>query len=211
MRGVFSWDVFRELPVIGILRGFNAEEVEELVRASVRGGLRNLEVTMNTKGAADLIRRVHDASQGVANVGAGTVCTLKDLDEALRAGAEFIVTPVLVPDVIAACKTAKIPVIPGAFTPTEIYRAWELGADLVKIFPADQLGPDYIRNVKAPLPQIRIVPTGGVTCETLGEYKRAGAEGFGVGSPLFAKDRVAARDWAWVEEQARRFARAFVG
>jgi len=100
--------------------------------------------------------------------------------------------------------------MPGAFTPTEIWQAWDLGADLVKVFPADQLGPAYIRNVKAPLPHVRLVPTGGVTVETLAEYKRAGADGFGVGSPLFARERVAAGDWTWIEEQARRFARAYM-
>jgi len=209
MSGTFSWDTFRELPVLGILRGFSAAEVESLVGAAGRGGLRNIEVTMNSEGAGELIRTARRASAGAMNVGAGTVCTVKDLDAALEAGAGFIVTPVLVPDVIAAAKRAGVPVIPGAFTPTEIYRAWELGADLVKVFPADQLGPAYIRNVKAPLPQIRLVPTGGVTVETLVEYKRAGADAFGVGSPLFQKARVDARDWAWVEEQARRFAQAY--
>ncbi len=209
MNGQFSWDLFRELPVIGILRGFSPEEVEALVAAAARGGLRNIEVTMNSEGAAELIRLARRIAGGAMNVGAGTVCTRKDLDAALDAGAELIVTPVLVPDVIAAAKAAGVPVIPGAFTPTEIHRAWELGADLVKVFPADQLGPAYIKNLKAPLPEIRLVPTGGVTVETLPEYKHAGADGFGVGSPLFARARVDARDWAWVEEQARRFARAY--
>jgi 2-dehydro-3-deoxyphosphogluconate aldolase/(4S)-4-hydroxy-2-oxoglutarate aldolase len=211
MNGSFSWDAFHELPVIGILRGFSREEVEALLAAAARGGLRNIEVTMNSEGAGELIREARRTLGASMNVGAGTVCTLEDLQAALEAGAEFIVTPVLVPEVIAAAKARSVPVIPGAFTPSEIYRAWELGADLVKVFPADQLGPAYIRNVKAPLPQIRLVPTGGVTVETLREYKLAGADGFGVGSPLFAKPRVAARDWGWVEEQARRFALAYRG
>jgi 2-dehydro-3-deoxyphosphogluconate aldolase/(4S)-4-hydroxy-2-oxoglutarate aldolase len=115
----------------------------------------------------------------------------------------------VVPEVIAGCRAQGVPVIPGAFTPTEIHTAWRLGADLVKVFPADQLGPAYIRNVKAPLPQVRLVPTGGVTVETIAAYKRAGADGFGVGSPLFAKEKVAVRDWDWVEAQAWRFAEAY--
>ena len=209
MNGKFSWDLFRELPVIGILRGFSSAEVEEVAAASARGGLTCLEVTMNTAGAEESIRIARKALGGSMNIGAGTVCTRKDLDLALGAGAEFIVTPVLVEDVIEACRRAGVPVIAGALTPTEIHRAWQLGADLVKVFPADQLGPGYLRSVKAPLPDVRLVPTGGVTVETLAEYKRAGADGFGVGSPLFHRDRVSARDWKWVEEQARRFAEAY--
>lgn len=209
MKTGFSWDLFHELPVVGILRGFGAAAVERLVGAALRGGLKNIEVTMNTDGAGELIRLVRRLAGGTANVGAGTVLGLEDLRAALEAGAEFIVTPVVAPGVIQACRAEGVPVIPGAFTPTEIHRAWELGADLVKVFPADQLGPAYIKNVKAPLPQVKLVPTGGVTVETLGAFKKAGADGFGVGSPLFAKERVDAGDWAWVEAQARRFAEAF--
>ena len=209
MKGKFSWDLFHELPVIGILRGFQAATVERLVDAALRGGLKNIEVTMNSEDAPGLLQLIQKRSGSAMNVGAGTVCTLEDMEAALGAGAEFVVTPVLIPDVISGCRKRQIPVISGAFTPTEIYRAWELGADLVKIFPADQLGPAYIKNVKAPFPQVRLVPTGGVTVETLPEYKRAGADGYGVGSPLFAKARVEEGDWRWVEEQAGRFVEAF--
>src|SRR4029453_3991050 len=139
--------------------------------------------------AEDLIRVARRVAGSIMNVGAGTVCTTKDLDLALEAGAEFIVTPIVAPEVVDACRRARVPVIPGAFTPSEIFRAWERGGALVKAFPRE--------------------PRGAVTVETLAEYKSAGAEGFGVGSPLFHKERVAARDWKWVEEQARRFAEAF--
>lgn len=205
----FSWDLFRELPVIGILRGFGAAEVEALVPAAARGGLRNVEITMDSPDAAELIRLARRLAGEALNVGAGTVLGVEELSAALAAGAGFIVTPAVVPEVIAGCRAQGVPVIPGAFTPTEIHTAWRLGADLVKVFPADQLGPAYIRNVKAPLPQVRLVPTGGVTVETIAAYKRAGADGFGVGSPLFAKEKVAVRDWDWVEAQAWRFAEAY--
>jgi 2-dehydro-3-deoxyphosphogluconate aldolase/(4S)-4-hydroxy-2-oxoglutarate aldolase len=205
----FSWDLFHDLPVVGILRGFGEEAVERLIEAALRGGLRNIEVTMNSEGAAGLIRLARRLAGDAANVGAGTVLGLEDLRAALEAGAEFIVTPVVAPAVIQACRGEGVPVIPGAFTPTEIHRAWELGADLVKVFPADRLGPEYLRSVKAPLPDVKLLPTGGVTVETLGAFKKAGADGFGVGSPLFARERVEAGDWAWVEAQARRFAGAF--
>jgi 2-dehydro-3-deoxyphosphogluconate aldolase/(4S)-4-hydroxy-2-oxoglutarate aldolase len=209
MKTAFSWDLFHELPVVGILRGFRAVAVERLVEAALRGGLRNIEVTMDSEGAAELIRLARRVAGGAANVGAGTVLGLEDLRLAREAGAEFIVTPIVAPGVIEACRAERVPVIPGAFTPTEIHRAWELGADLVKVFPADQLGPAYVRSVKAPLPKVKLLPTGGVTVETLPAFKKAGADGFGVGSPLFAREKAESGDWAWVEAQARRFAEAF--
>ena len=209
MKNDFSWDRFEDLPVVGILRGFAPEAVEQIVAASQRGGLRNIEITMNTPGAAGQIKQVRELAGDAMNVGAGTVCTLDDLDVAAAAGASFIVTPVLVPDVVREAKRRELVVIPGAFTPTEIHQAANLGADLVKVFPVDQLGPNYIKNILAPLPHLRLVPTGGVSVETLPAFRAAGAAGFGVGSPLFAKPRVDAGDWVWIEEQARRFVEAW--
>ncbi|HZN58202.1 MAG TPA: bifunctional 4-hydroxy-2-oxoglutarate aldolase/2-dehydro-3-deoxy-phosphogluconate aldolase [Planctomycetota bacterium] len=205
----FSWQAFNELPVIGILRGFTAEEVDPILTALARGGLKNVEITMNSEGAEDQIRLARRVAGGQMNVGAGTVCGLADLQRALEAGAEFIVAPVVVPEVIQKCREASVPIIPGAFTPTEIHRAWELGADLVKVFPADVLGPAYIQSVKAPLPSVKLLPTGGITVESLAKYRRAGADGFGVGSPLVPRTRVVARDWAWIEAEARRFGEAY--
>ena len=209
MSNEFSWERFEDLPVIGILRGFSAEAVEQIVGAALRGGLRNIEVTMNTPGATVQIEQIRGLAGDAMNVGAGTVCTLDDLDAAATAGASFVVTPVLVPDVVRAAKDRNLVVIPGAFTPTEIYQADRLGADLVKVFPADQLGPGYIKNVRAPLPHLRLVPTGGVSVESLPAFRAAGAAGFGVGSPLFDNARVEAGDWTWIEQQARRFVEAW--
>ncbi len=209
MKDAFSWDRFDRLPVIGILRGFSCEQIDSIVPALTAGGLCNIEVTMNSPGAPDLIRQIRHLAGDSMNVGAGTVCTLRDLETASEAGASFIVTPVLVPEVIEACKRDGVPVVPGAYTPTEIHQAWNLGADLVKVFPADQLGPSYIRSVLAPLPDIRLVPTGGVTVETLASFVEAGAAGFGVGSPLFHPSKVKAGDWAWIETQTRRFVEAY--
>ena len=205
----FSWERFYQLPVVGILRGFEAEVVKELVGASLRGGLKNIEVTMNTPGAEGLIGLTKELAAGEMHVGAGTVCSPEDLERALAAGAQFIVTPVLVPEVVTTCRERGVPVFPGAFTPTEIYTAWKLGADVVKVFPARFAGPTYIKEVRAPLEQIKLMPTGGVTVETLAEFVHAGAVAFGVGSPLFAPAKVKARDWRWVEEQARRFTEAY--
>ena len=207
----FNRDLFRKLPVVGILRFFKREEVEKLVPASVEGGLCNIEVTMNTAGATDLIRFTVEAMGARGNVGAGTVTTLKALDEAMGAGASFIVTPAVVPDVIQECVKRGVPVMPGAMTPTEILTAWRLGATMVKVFPADQLGPGHIKAVKAPFPEIPLMPTGGVTVETLPAFKKAGADAFGVGGPLFDPKQVAAGNWGWFREQASRFAAAYLG
>ena len=206
MASHFNWSHFDALPVIGILRGYTPQQVEQIVLHSTRGGLRNIEITMNSAGAVDLIRLARERAGSTMNVGAGTVCTLEDLESALKAGATFIVTPIVNIDVIKACNKEKTPVIPGAFTPTEIYQAWESGADMVKLFPANRFGPDYVKEIRGPFEQIKLVPTGGVNLENLPHYKRCGAYGYGVGSPLFDKQRIMAQDWEWVEAQAKRFA-----
>lgn len=207
----FNDALFKKLPVVGILRFFKRAEVEKLVPASLEGGLNTIEVTMNSAGAEDLIRLTADLVGAKGNVGAGTVTDIPTLDKALKAGASFIVTPAVVPDVIKACVERKVPVMPGAMTPTEILTAWRLGATMVKVFPADQLGPGHIKAVKAPFPEIPLMPTGGVTVETLPAFKKAGADAFGVGGPLFDPKQVAAGNWGWFREQAARFAAAYLG
>lgn len=209
MNGNFSWERFHEVPIVGILRRFSADAVREMVLAAQRGGLTTLEITIDSADAPALIRLACELVGDSMNIGAGTVCTLDDLARARQAGAEFIVTPIVSPEVIRACRESGLPVFPGAYTPTEVYTAWSLGASMVKVFPADQLGPAYIRNLQGPLAQIPLLPTGGVTVETLPDYLRAGAKGFGVGSPLFPQDRAQAGDWAWIEERARLFVETY--
>lgn len=209
MTATFNESRFRHLPIVGILRFFPREQVEQLVPAVLAGGVCNLEVTMNSVGAEDLIRLVRDLVGARGNVGAGTVLTVAQLERALAAGASFIVTPAVVPDVIRACVERGVPVMPGALTPTEIFTAWQLGAKLVKVFPADQLGPAHLRAVKAPFPEIPLMPTGGVTVETLPAFKQAGADAFGVGGPLFDPRQAAAGNWDWFRHQAERFVQAY--
>jgi 2-dehydro-3-deoxyphosphogluconate aldolase/(4S)-4-hydroxy-2-oxoglutarate aldolase len=210
MTHTFSWDLFHRLPVVGILRGFDQHQVAKIVEATRRGGLTNLEITMNTPGAAEQIAQAVVQSAGALNIGAGTVLSVDALEKALAAGARFVVTPVVNEAVIRRCQDLGVPVFPGAFTPTEIVRAWELGAAMVKVFPAEILGPAYIKAIKAPLPDVKLMPTGGVDLKTLPDYLRSGADAFGVGSPLFNKERIAARDWERVEAQCRAFAEAWV-
>jgi 2-dehydro-3-deoxyphosphogluconate aldolase/(4S)-4-hydroxy-2-oxoglutarate aldolase len=205
----FSPETFHCLPLVGILRGFSAEATAACVQAALRGGLCNLEITMNTPGAADQIRAAGLLVGKRANVGAGTVCNLATLEAALDAGASFIVTPVVAEEVIAECVTRGVPVFAGAFTPTEIQRAWSLGATMVKLFPADCFGPSYVKAVKAPLDGVKLMPTGGVTLDNLAEYRRAGADAFGLGSPLFDSKQVAAENWDWIAAQTERFATAY--
>ena len=209
MQSDFSWTLFQRLPVVGILRGFDRTQVEKLVTSAAAGGLCNFEVTMNSQNAADLIRMLREILDDRSNVGAGTVYSLPDLEAALEAGAGFIVTPVVNSNVIIECVKRQVPVFPGALSPTEIHQAFDLGASIVKVFPSDSLGPAYIKSLKGPFPGWRLMPTGGVTVETLGAYKRAGAEAFGVGSPLFDRGQVLAGNWTWVEEQTRRFVQAY--
>jgi len=209
MKNLFNWTLFEELPVIGILRGYSVEQVKKIVQYSGKGGLKNIEITMNSKNASDQIMEAKEVARDTMNVGAGTVCTLKDLDSALSAGATFIVTPIVNPDVIQACKKENVPVIPGGFSPTEIYNAWQLGADMVKVFPANRFGPGYIKDIKGPLSDIKLVVTGGVNLDNFQDYIDYGSYGFGVGSPLFNKERVEAGDWGWVQQQARLFAEIY--
>ena len=205
----FSWARFDELPVVGIVRGFATATLADAVAAARAGGLRCVEITMNSPDAATQIALLARSFGTDMNVGAGTVCSLDALERARAAGASFIVTPVLVPEVVAAARKAGLTVFPGAMTPTEVFAAWKLGADLVKVFPASVLGPEYIRDLKAPFGDVRLMPTGGIGVEHIAAYTQAGADGFGVGSPLFDRARIEAGDWAWIEARARSFASAY--
>lgn len=202
---IFDAKRFVGMPLIGILRGQPAWAIDPLVEALAEGGFTALEITMNSPGAAAQIQTAVGVSQGRVAIGAGTVTSLAELDEAEAAGASFIVTPIVVADVITACVQRGVPVFPGAFTPSEVHQAHRLGATMVKLFPANRLGPDYVRDLKAPFPSIRLLATGGITPDSLPAYVRAGADGFGIGSPLFSPSHIAARDWIWIRQRASEF------
>jgi 2-dehydro-3-deoxyphosphogluconate aldolase/(4S)-4-hydroxy-2-oxoglutarate aldolase len=195
MNTSFSWERFNQVPIVGIIRNMPRQHLDKLVEIYAASGLTTLEVTMNTAGASDIIAGLVQRFGHQLNIGAGTVCSLEDLDLALKAGARFIVTPIVEVDVIKACVQAGIPVFPGAFTPTEVYQAWKLGAPVVKIFPAGKLGPGFIKEVLAPLNQIRLLPTGGITLENFAGFLRAGAQGVGIGSGLFPEHLVQGDRW----------------
>lgn len=195
----FSWENYKKTPVIGILRGFDIEIVKPLAQAYTNAGFYTLEVTMNTQGVARMISDLRSSFPNL-NIGAGTVCTLDDFDKAITSGAQFIVTPILNEKVIKQAVKAKIPVFSGAYTPTEIYNAWSLGAAAVKIFPATQLGPSFIKEVMAPLDNVKLLPTGGVSKANIKSFFECGAFGVGMGSSLFDKSLIAQGDFEGLEQ-----------
>lgn len=193
------------MPLIAILRNQSLDTVPALVNAITSGGFYALEITMNSPAATEQIRTAINCAGEKIMIGAGTVTTMAELSAAHQAGAGFIVTPVVVPEVITECVRRKIPVFPGAFTPTEVHTAHQLGATMVKLFPAHRLGPEYLRDIKAPLSSVSILATGGITPENMPDYIRAGATGFGIGSPLLSATRIAAHDWGWLRHRAAEF------
>lgn len=189
----FKASAFEKIPVVGILRGTSLEESHFIASTYQQQGFYTLEVTMNTPMVEEIIITLSEEYPELC-IGAGTVCSVSDLDKAIAAGARFIVTPILNDAVIRACVEANIAVFPGAYTPTEIYQAWQLGATAVKVFPATQLGPSYLKNVLAPLNSLKLIPTGGVSLDNLKSYFRAGAYGVGMGSSLLQKQYISDKD-----------------
>ena len=205
MNQPFSKERFDKMPLIGILRGFPSEKMNKMGELYAQAGLTTLEITMNTEGATDTIASLVQALGDKLNIGAGTVCNMKELDQALGAGAQFIVSPIIDEDVIQRCVELDVPVFPGAYTPTEIYRCWALGATMVKVFPAGKLGPDYIKEVLAPLNQIQLLPTGGISLDNMEAFIKAGAKGFGIGSALVPKQLVENEEWEALSQHFNQF------
>lgn len=180
----FNYDIFNEMPVIGILRNISFATVKEIIPIYLKAGFHTIEVTMNSDNAEEIIAYLSSNFKKL-NVGAGTVCNLEDLHNALNAGATYIVTPILEEEVVKYCRDHNIAVFPGAYTPTEIFKASRLGATAVKVFPATQLGPNFIKNVLAPLNNVKLLPTGGVSIDNIESFFKAGAVGVGMGGSLF--------------------------
>lgn len=201
----FSWDKFETMPIVGIVRGIGIDDFKQILSIYVKAGLTTIEVTLNTANVEELIQYAATEYSGVLNVGAGTVCNLYDLNRALDYGAQYIVTPIVNEEVIRGCVNMNIPIFTGALTPSEIYKAWTLGASIVKIYPAGNLGANYIKDVKAPLDKIRMMPTGGISLKNMQSFLEVGVEGFGIGSPLFDKSLIDARDWNGLEKHFKEF------
>ena len=201
----FSWNGFSKVPIVGIIRNLSFDTIEKILPIYLSAGLTTIEITMNTQAAEEIIRFAADKYKGQLNVGAGTVCNADELDMAIRAGSQFIVTPILDPDVVRTCVSKNIPVFPGAYTPTEIYQAWKLGASMVKVYPATSLGPEYIKDVKAPLNKIKLMPTGGINLDNIQTFIKAGADGLGIGSQLFDKTLIKDENWKGLELHFKQY------
>ena len=199
-----------DVGLIPVIRVNSADDAHAVVNAIKAGGINVLEITMTTPGAIEIMRDVAAASDDIL-LGAGTVLDAETARMAILAGAKFIVTPTLNLDVIRMVKRYGLVVCPGALTPTEVLTAWEAGADVVKVFPCDCVGgPTYIKSLKGPLPQIKMVPTGGVNVDTAAGFLKAGAEALGVGSSLVEKKAVESGDWGRITDLAKQFRKVVI-
>ncbi|MBU1726605.1 MAG: bifunctional 4-hydroxy-2-oxoglutarate aldolase/2-dehydro-3-deoxy-phosphogluconate aldolase [Candidatus Omnitrophica bacterium] len=202
---------FKSLPLLGILRGIEFEHVAPLMEAVISSGLETIEITMNTKDAPLLIKEAVRAANGRLTIGAGTVLDTKTLNEAIEAGATFIVMPVLVSEVAKYCFKNKIPFFPGALTPQEIYSCWNAGASMVKVFPAGLFGAKYFKEVKAPFNDIELLACGGVTYENLRDYFANGASAASFGASVFKKEWLEKNDFGSIAESIKKFVLAAKG
>jgi 2-dehydro-3-deoxyphosphogluconate aldolase / (4S)-4-hydroxy-2-oxoglutarate aldolase len=194
-----------QLGVVAVIRLRDPGKLRAVVDAIVAGGVRALEVTMTVPGAVDLIRGLAPTLPEGFLLGAGTVIDAGTARAVIDAGAQFVISPVFKREVIVACHERGVPVAPGCFTPTEILEAHEAGADIVKLFPATTLGPQYIKDVRAPLPQVKLMPTGGVSPENAGDWIRAGAVAVAAGSSLLDAAAIESGRFDVITANARRF------
>ncbi len=192
------------LGVVAVIRLKDPGTLRAVVDAMAEGGVRALEVTMTVPGAVDLIRTLAGSLPGGFLLGAGTVTDVATARAVIDAGARFVVGPVFRPEVIAACHERDVAAMPGCFSPTEILAAHECGADIVKVFPATMLGPQFLKDVRAPLPQVKLMPTGGVTLDNAGDWLRAGAVAVGLGSALLDVKAIESGRFEVITANARR-------
>ena len=188
--------------IVAVIRMKEAGKVRAVIDALAEGGIRALEITMTVPGAVDLIRQLAPTLPPGFIFGAGTVLDADTVHQVVDAGAQFIVSPVFRREVIDACRRRDVAAMPGCLTPTEILDAWDAGADVVKVFPATTFGPGYLRDVRAPLPHVKLMPTGGVTVENAGDWIRAGAVAVGVGSSLLDTKAIAEGDFGVLRAKA---------
>lgn len=196
-------------PVVAIVRLDDLSNGVDLTRCLLDAGIRAIEFTLTNADAVDTIAQVRNQIEdGDHIIGAGSVLTIDDADRCIDNGAQFIVTPILDVDVLKHIKKRDCLATPGAYTPSEIYRATQNGADMVKVFPARTGGPAYLKDVLAPMPFLKLVPTGGVSLDNIGAFMNAGARAVGVGSNLVDPSLVASRNWSALQENARQYVEA---
>ena len=191
--------------IIAVVRTDHAEQVLPICEALLEGGVIAVEITLTVPNALDAIRQASRAFAPQALIGVGTVLSGESCRAAMAAGAEFVVSPITRGEIAEAAHAADRPVMLGAYTPTEAQLAFEAGADFIKLFPADKLGPAYVRALRGPLPHLKIVPTGGVDLQTAGEFLKAGCAALGVGSSLLSAEILKTSNWTGLAELARAF------
>ena len=191
--------------IMAVVRGRSDELILKAIEAVLEGGVNVIEVAFTVPNALEIIRRLAGEVSEDVLLGAGTVLTPEMASDAVRAGAEFIVSPNTNVATIEMAKSKGVPVFPGALTPTEVVTAWRAGADMVKIFPANVMGPSYLKDLHGPLPDVPFIPTGGVDLGTAREYLENGAAVLGVGGGLVNKKLMEAEDFAEIASRARKF------
>ncbi len=192
--------------IVAVVRSESPDQLGRVVDALAEGGVTAAEITFTVPDALEVIRAVRKAKGSEITLGAGTVLDPETARAAILAGADFIVAPTFHPEVVKLCHRYDVAVMPGAFTPTEVVAAWEAGADVIKIFPSDVGGPGYLKALRGPLPQIRMMPTGGVDLNTAEGFLKAGACCLGVGGSLVDPKAIAAGDFARIRDLASQFA-----
>jgi 2-dehydro-3-deoxyphosphogluconate aldolase / (4S)-4-hydroxy-2-oxoglutarate aldolase len=191
--------------IVAVIRAESPDLLVDVAEALVAGGVEVMEVTFTVPRATNVLERVADKLGDRILLGAGTVLDSETARAAILAGAEFIVAPSVNLEVIQLCRRYSKLVMPGALTPTEVVSAWQAGADIVKIFPSELTGPKYLKALHAPLPQVRLMPTGGVNLDTATEYLKAGACALGIGGSLVEPQAVARGDFKKIESLARQY------
>lgn len=193
--------------IVAIIRGAAPDHVIPIAKALHEGGIRLLEITMNSEAPLNVIKRLKAHFGPAMVIGAGTILHENEVADAIEAGASFLLSPIVSTAIIQRTKTLGAVSIPGAYTATEIYQAYAAGADIVKVFPASS--PDYIKNIRGPLPEIPLLPTGGVSIENIADYQAAGAVGFGIGSALVSGNASLTEDYLLaLTEKSRRLVAA---
>ena len=199
-----------ESGVVAVIRLKDSQKLAKVIEAVRQGGVKCIEITMTVPGAVEIIRTLASTMPKDVLIGAGTVTDAKTAEDVIKAGAQFIVSPILNLDVIGTCKKNNIACMPGCYTPTEIFTGWDAGADVIKIFPATTLGPKYFKDIAGPFPHIKMMPTGGVTIDNVGEWIAAGAVAVGIGSDLLDKKAIEEERYEVLTERAAKMYANFI-
>ena len=195
----FSLNRFQEVPVLGIIRGGSQDSIQGVLNSCVSAGLNFVELTLNTENALSLIELASKQFSDELCVGAGTVLSLIDLKNAENAGAKFFVSPTLNVDIATYCSKKGLAYFPGALTPTEIEKAWNSGATMIKVFPASQMGPNYFNTIRGPFDELQLIAVGGINVTNAVEYLRSGASAIAIGGSIFTISRMKNREFGSIK------------